>query len=57
MLGLNTIGVYSEVNGAISDWMINGGRFEVDVGDFYRNGRLLDKVQGVSLDGSELATY
>ena len=46
MPGLYTFGVYAEVNGAISDWMINAGRFEVEVGDFYQTGRLLDRGQG-----------
>jgi len=46
MPGIYTFGVYAEVNGAISDWMINAGSFEVEVGDYYRNGRLPDKGQG-----------
>lgn len=46
MPGHYTFGMYVEVNGVCADWVTQGGRFAVEVGGFYRTGRVLDHSQG-----------
>lgn len=46
MPGYYTFGVFADVNGVIADWVTHAGRFAVEVGDFYRTGKVLDQSQG-----------
>lgn len=49
MPGRYTFGVFANINGSVADWIVDAGKFEVIVGDFYKTGRVLDSDQGFVL--------
>ncbi|HRH67180.1 MAG TPA: Wzt carbohydrate-binding domain-containing protein, partial [Bacteroidia bacterium] len=44
--GLYSFVLYSTVNGQIADWIQDAGMFHVEVGDFYKTGKLPPEGQG-----------
>ncbi|WP_053991027.1 ABC transporter ATP-binding protein [Mangrovimonas sp. TPBH4] len=42
-------GLYSELNGEMTDWIGNAGRIEIIENDFFNSGRLIPKGQGAIL--------
>lgn len=49
MPGIYSFGVFAQVKSIVADWIREAGTFEVEAGDYYRSGRVLDPGQGMLL--------
>ena len=47
--GSYTFNVFASVNGMVADLVMQAGKFNVEIGDFFKSGRSIDKGQGFIL--------